>query len=215
MTRVAVILSGCGFLDGAEIHESVLTLLALDRAEAKVTCAAPNVEQMHTVDHKKGAPSSDKRNVLVESARIARGNVVDLATLKAADFDAVVLPGGYGAAKNVSTFAAGKDPWTVNKDVERFLVAMKQQNKMIGAICIAPVIVAQLFGKDGISVTIGDDPATAKRVETTGAKHLKCGVDQICVDQDHRIVSTPAYMLAKSVAEAAVGIEKLVRGVMR
>ncbi|MFG0316418.1 MAG: isoprenoid biosynthesis glyoxalase ElbB [Planctomycetota bacterium JB042] len=214
MKKVAVILSGCGVNDGAEIHESVVTLLALDRLGADVICAAPNKPQADVIDHAAGAPADETRNVLVESARIARGDVTDLAALRAADVDAVVMPGGFGAAKNLCTFAQGNDPWEVDPEVARFLREMHAAKKPIGAMCIAPAAVAGVLGGEGVTLTIGTDEGTARRIESTGARHEPCLVDDVVIDHEHKVVSTPAYMLAGHVAEAAAGIEKLCAAVV-
>jgi enhancing lycopene biosynthesis protein 2 len=217
MKKVAVILSGCGVNDGAEIHESVLTMLALDRRGAQIVCAAPNVAQAGVVDHLAGKETGEKRNVLVESARIARGQIVDLAKLGAKDVDAAILPGGYGAAKNLSTFAAGAaggGDWTVDKDVERFLTEMHRAKKPLGFLCIAPAIAAKVFGKEKVTLTIGTDRGTAQRLEKAGARHEACTVEDVVVDHAHKVVTTPAYMLAKRISEAAAGIDKLVGAVL-
>jgi enhancing lycopene biosynthesis protein 2 len=215
MTRVVVILSGCGVFDGSEIHEAVLTLLALDRAGCEVTCAAPNVQQMHVVDHLKGQPSGEQRNVLVESARIARGRIKDLSTLRAAEFDAVVLPGGFGAAKNLCDFAKGGADYSVEPETARFLREMHTARKPIGALCIAPAILAKLLGKEGVALTIGNDAATALRLTLTGARHVDCAIDEVCVDENNRVVTTPCYMYDARIAEIAAGAQKLVEALLR
>ncbi len=171
MKKVAVILSGCGVYDGAEIHEAVLTLLALDRAGVQIQCAAPDVEQIHVVNHLTGKEvSNEKRSVLVESARIARGEIKAVSKLQASDYDAVILPGGFGAAKNISNFAVKGDQAIVNPDVARFLEQAHQAGKPLGFACIAPAIAAQLFGPKGVRFTIGNDEATGKALEKWGGK---------------------------------------------
>jgi enhancing lycopene biosynthesis protein 2 len=216
MSRVAVVLSGCGVFDGTEIQEAVLTLLALDRAGAQYQCLAPNKNQLHVVDHVSKKPTGETRNVLVESARIARGHVKDLATASVEEFDAVILPGGFGAAKNLCSFAEKGAQCEVDPALKKFLTAMHQAKKPIGAICISPVIVAKVFGANGSpKVTIGTDPETANAIEAMGAEHMGCPVDDFIVDEQAKIVTTPAYMLARSLREAADGIEKLVVEVLR
>lgn len=214
MTKIAVILSGCGVHDGAEIHESVLTLLALDRMGAEIICAAPDIDQVDVVDHTSGTPAAETRNVLKESARIARGEIRSLASLSATDVDAVVLPGGFGAAKNLCTFAQGGEDWDVDPEVARFLREMRAADKPIGAICIAPAVIARLFGEEGVTLTIGNDAGTAARLEGKGAHHEDCTVDDIVLDADRKIVTTPAYMLAQRISEAAAGIDKLCGAVL-
>ena len=213
--HVGVILSGSGFLDGAEIQEATLTLLFLDRRGAKVTAMAPNVAQMHVVDHVKGQPASgENRNVLAEAARITRGAIADVKTVKASDLDALILPGGYGAAKNLCTFATEGVKLQVNPDVERLVRDMAAAGKPIGFICISPVIAAKVLGSKKVKLTIGNDPGTAAALNALGAVHVDALVDQIVVDEKNKVVSTPAYMLGPSIAPVSAGIEKLVAAVL-
>jgi enhancing lycopene biosynthesis protein 2 len=211
--NVLVILSGCGVFDGAEIHESVLTLLHLDRRGARVTIAAPDVAQHHVVNHQTGKETGEKRNVMAESARIARGSVKDLATVNGEHFDAVFLPGGFGAAKNLCTFALAGPSCDVNEDVARVLREAHDAGKPIGLLCIAPTIGAKLF--PGAMLTIGTDAATAEAMRKMGARHENRRVDQVCIDEGNRIVSTPAYMLATRLVELDAGIGKLVDAVLQ
>jgi enhancing lycopene biosynthesis protein 2 len=215
MLKVGVVLSGCGVLDGSEIHEAVVTLLALDRAGARALCLAPDIPQVHVVDHRTTAPAAgEARNVLAESARLARGEIRDLGSVRPDDLDALIVPGGFGAAKNLCDFAfKGKD-CTVHPTLTELIRGMHQRNKPMGFICIAPVIAARVLG-GRVQVTIGSDPDTARAVEAMGARHVECPVDMCVVDEKNRIVSTPAYMLAGSIREAAGGIERLVKEVLR
>lgn len=218
MKNVAVCLSGCGFLDGAEIHEATLTLLALDQAGARALCCAPDVPQVEVIDHRKKNPVADeRRNVLVESARIARGEIVSVATVRPEQIDALIFPGGFGAAKNLCTFASEGANCTVNADIERLTAAMLKAQKPIGAICIAPAMLARVVGKMGLHprMTIGSDRETAAAMEKMGARHCECGVRDLVIDEDHRIVTTPAYMLGRGPAEVFEGIRKLVNAVLR
>ncbi len=213
--RVGVVLSGCGFLDGAEIHEATLALLFLDRRGAQVTAMAPSADQLHVVDHIVGEPvSSERRNVLVESARIARGKITDLAKVKATDLDALILPGGFGAAKNLCTFAIDGKQMKVNSEVERLVREMAAAKKPLGFICIAPVIAAKVLGELHPKLTIGNDPDTAAAIEALGGIHVSSPVDHVVVDEKNRIASTPAYMLGPSIGPVAAGIEKLVAAVL-
>jgi enhancing lycopene biosynthesis protein 2 len=216
MARVGVVLSGCGFIDGAEIQEAVFTLLFLDRAGATVECFAPNKPQMHVVNHLDGEPTGETRNVLVESARIARGKVRDLAEAKMDDLDALALPGGYGVAKNLSSFAtAGKDA-DVDEDLVRLIGEAVKAKKPILAICISPAILAAALAKHGATakLTIGDDAGTAEAIEALGSSHQRCPVERAVVDEEHKIVSTPAYMLGPSPKGVAAGIEQGVAKLM-
>lgn len=213
--KVGVVLSGCGVMDGSEIHESVLTLLALSRAGAEAVCLAPDAEQLHVVNHLTGDPTGEKRNVLLESARIARGKVRNLKEVKAKDIDALIFPGGYGAAKNLCTFAVDGTDCRVHPEVARLVKEVRQAGKPIGAICIAPALIAKIFEGAGVELTVGRDPSTAEALKKMGQKHQACGVNQVWIDADHKIVTTPAYMLAQNIAEAWQGIEKLVQEVLR
>ncbi len=208
--KVGVLLSGCGVYDGSEIHEAVLTLLALDKAGASVVCMAPNVEQMHVVDHLSGKPTDEKRNVLVESARIARGEIKDLKEMTAADMDAVILPGGFGAAKNLSDFAIKGPDASVHPEVERILKEMVAAGKPIGAICIAPATLVRAISENKPEVTVGNDLNTAQNIEKMGGAHVERTVYEIHVDEKNKVVTTPAYMLGPGIKDVAAGIEKLV-----
>lgn len=213
MSKIAVILSGCGVMDGSEIHESVLTLLALDKHKAQVQCFAPNIEQMHVINHLTNEPSDENRNVLVESARIARGEVIDLAQIKVDDYDGAVFPGGFGAAKNLCSFAVDGADMTVNEDVSSFVTQMRNAGKPVAFICISPAMIPKLYPK-GAQVTIGNDEDTAKKIEAMGAVHSACDVKSFVVDKNNKVVSTPAYMLAQSISEAAIGIEKTIEALL-
>ena len=218
MAKVGVVLSGCGVYDGAEIHESVITILALDRAGAEIVYMAPDIPQMHVIDHSKGEPAAgESRNVLVESARIARGNIGDIAGFKAADIDALIFPGGFGAAKNLCNFAVKGADCDVNPEVTRLVKEMHAASKPIGFICIAPAMAARIFGSAGVSgvkLTIGNDEGTAGAIEAMGCTHVDCAVDGFVVDEANKVVTTPAYMLAGRISEAAAGIERLVAKVL-
>lgn len=214
MAKVAVVLAGCGFLDGAEINEAVLTLLAIDQHGATYQCFAPNIEQMHVVNHVTGQPSvGEKRNVMVEAARIARGKIQDLATARAEDFDALIVPGGFGAAKNLCDFAVKGSAMTVQPDLLRFAQAMRDAHKPVGLICIAPTMAAKIFGA-GVQCTIGNDVETAAAIEAMGGKHVACAVEKAVVDARNKLVTTPAYMLAQRISESAKGIDDCVEKVL-
>ena len=212
--KVGLLLSGCGVMDGAEIHEAVCTMLALDRAGAEIVCLAPDKEQ-DVVNHLSNSPEEGKRNVLIEAARIARGNIKDVKSVSAADLDAIILPGGFGAAKNLSTFATEGAECKIDADVEKLLRDMHQAGKPIGALCIAPAVVARIFGADlHPELTIGTDEGTGKALETMGAKHVSTPVTGIVVDRKNKIVTTPCYMLAENISQVADGAEKAVKAVL-
>jgi Uncharacterized protein involved in an early stage of isoprenoid biosynthesis len=212
--KVGVLLSGCGVFDGAEIHEAVLTLLALDRAGAEIICMAPDIDQMHVINHLTQETTDEKRNVLVESARIARGEIRNLKGVSASDLDALIMPGGLGAAKNLSDFAIKGPGGSVNSEVRRILQEMVSAGKPVGAICIAPATLTKALSDKKPEVTIGNDQQTASAIEAMGGAHKICAVDMIHVDQKNKIVTTPAYMLGPGIKDVAVGIEKLVNRIM-
>lgn len=215
MKKVAVILSGCGFKDGSEIHESVLAMLGLEQAGAVVSCFAPEQPQTMVVNHRTGATIDAERSVIDEAARIARGEIKPLKDLSPADFDAVVLPGGFGAAMNLCDFASKGAEMSVNPDLEKFLMGMHEAGKPIGAICIAPVILAKVFGRQGARITIGTDKETAAALTKLGVQHVDCSPDDMIVDDANKLVTTPAYMLGASVGDVAPGIFKLTKEVVR
>ncbi len=212
--KVGVLLAGCGVYDGSEIHEAVLTLLFLDQAGAEIVCMAPDMEQMHVINHLTQEVSPEKRNVLVESARIARGEIRNIKDIQASDLDALIIPGGFGAAKNLSDFAVQGAGATVHGEVERLLVEMMAAEKPVGAICIAPATLTKAIATQTPEVTIGNDTGTAAAIEQMGGRHHNCSVDMIYIDKENRLVTTPAYMLGPDIKNVAVGIEKLVKQTM-
>jgi len=210
--KVAVVLSGCGVYDGSEIHEAVLTLLALDRQGADYACFAPDVPQHHVVNHLTGAETGETRNVLVESARIARGKIADLATFDAAAYDAIVFPGGFGAAKNLCGFAFEGPDCSVQPDVEAAVRAMHAAGKPIGALCIAPAVMARILGH--VELTIGNDPGTVAALTKMGATHRQTGHGEVVVDRKAKLATTPCYMLDSSIGQIATGADNVVRAVL-
>jgi enhancing lycopene biosynthesis protein 2 len=207
--KVGVLLSGCGVFDGAEIHESVLTLLNLDKAGAEIVCMAPDIE-FSVVNHITQEATGEKRNVLLESARIARGEIKNLKDVQASDLDALIMPGGMGAAKNLSDFADKGADAVVLPEVKRILQDMVSAGKPVGAICIAPATLAKALEDKNPEITIGNDINTASVLESMGARHFNCNVDMVHVDEKNKIVTTPAYMLGPGIKDIAAGIEKLV-----
>lgn len=218
--NVAVILAGTGVYDGSEVHEASAAWVHLSRAGAQVSMFAPDIKQMHVVDHTKGEPMTEDRNVLTESARIARGNVKSLTELLAKDFDAVIIPGGFGAAKNLSSFATSGPDMTVLPDVERVLKEFHDAKKPIGLCCIAPVLAAKVF--PGCEVTLGCPDEGDKwpfagacgAAEAMGATHVKKNVNEIHTDENNRIVTTPAFMCNTAVHEIFDGVGAMVNKVL-
>ncbi len=212
MKTVGVVLAGCGFLDGAEIYESVLTLLALDRADVTVQCLAPDVTQLHVVNHRTGESTGESRNVLIEAARLARGKIEPLSNAWVDKLDAVVFPGGFGAAKNYCDYAVKGDDCAILPLVESFLQAWMQTAKPIGLICISPVVFARAFKGQSLhpQLTVGAASGASASLEAFGGRHVVATASEAVVDREHRIVSTPAYMCQTRISEVARGIEHLV-----
>lgn len=208
----AVILSGCGHQDGAEIHEATLTLWAIHKNGAEFQCYAPDIKQHHVLNHITGQEMNEKRNVLIESARIARGRIAALATFAPESVDALVIPGGFGAAKNLSSYAFDGAKCTVNPDVASAIRAIHAAGKPIGALCIAPVILAKVLGD--VTLTIGQDPGTADNLAAMGARHQPSLQGEIVVDRERKIVSTPCYMLNSRVDQIAEGADNLIRAMI-
>lgn len=216
--RVAVLLSGCGVYDGSEIQEAVFILLALSQAGAQVQCTAPDKDQMHVIDHRAGEPEEGaQRNVLAESARIARGNIVPLSQIKAADYDAILLPGGFGAAKNLSDYAMAGAKSQVDPEVARVLQEFHGAGKAIGALCIAPVVVAGALAQvqPKVTLTIGNDVGTAADIVALGGVHQDCVVTDCVVDAANKVVTSPAYMYGDaSLADIFAGVSKAVQATL-
>ncbi|MCP3673060.1 MAG: isoprenoid biosynthesis glyoxalase ElbB [Gammaproteobacteria bacterium] len=209
MTKVAIILSGAGVFDGSEIYESVITLLRLDQLNVEVQCFAPDIPQMHVINHISGEEMDETRNVLIEAARICRGEIKSLEEAKVENFDALIIPGGFGAAKNLSDFAVKGSDACVQQDVLSFCHGMFNARKPVGLVCIAPAMAPLIFG-DKVHYTIGNDTDTANTIEAMGGSHDNCAVNEIVVDDEYMLVTTPAYMLASRISEAAEGINQLV-----
>ncbi len=217
MKRIGVLLSGCGVKDGSEIHEATLILYFLDQRGVERICIAPDTAQTQVIDHRSGEAADEQRNVLVESARIARGQIRALSDVRADDLDGLILPGGFGAALNLCDYATKGRQMTVRPDVADLLLALHAHRKPIGAVCIAPVILAKVFGDQGTAVelTIGDDASVAADVEALGATHVIRLVDEAHVDRNNRIATAPAYMRGTNVAQIGPGIEHVVEAVVK
>ncbi|ODP97742.1 MULTISPECIES: isoprenoid biosynthesis glyoxalase ElbB [Salinivibrio] len=210
MKKVAVILSGCGVFDGAEIQEVVLSLLALEQNDAQWQCFAPDIDQHHVIDHRTGEAMNETRNVLTEASRIVRGEILPLTDLNVDHFDALLVPGGFGAAKNLSDFAYNGDPVQVNQEMFAVCQAFARAEKPAGYMCIAPIMIPQIYPK-GVKGTIGNEPDIAAAFNRMGGEHIECPVSDYVLDQRHHLLSTPAYMLATSVLDAASGINRMVK----
>ena len=212
MKKIAVILSGNGVFDGVEIHEATLTLYSIAKNNATYELFAPNVDQHHVINHITGEEMQETRNVLIESARIARGKISDLSGFKAKDFDALILPGGFGVAKNLCSFAFDGTNCNVNTDVEKAIRGMIEQKKPVGGLCIAPVLLAKILGE--IELTIGQDQSTAEAIKALGAKHKETTHGEVIIDENYKIVTTPCYMLDATIAQIGNGAENLVKAII-
>ncbi|CAM2922334.1 isoprenoid biosynthesis glyoxalase ElbB [Vibrio mytili] len=209
MKKVAVILSGAGVYDGTELHEAVLALHAVEKAGATWHCFAPNIDQLHVINHLTGEETNGSRNVLEEAARIARGNIEDVAKLNVDDFDALLIPGGFGAAKNLTDFAVSGAECSINTHVAQACRGFANAKKPAGYLCISPIIIPMIY-EQGVKGTIGNDEATATAFNLMGGEHIECKVEDIVFDEKYNVLSTPAYMLAETISQAAAGIDKLV-----
>jgi len=212
MKKIAGVLAGCGVYDGAEIHEATLTMLAISRQGAQYQCFAPDVQQAHVMNHFTGKEMAEKRNVLVEAARIARGNIQPLSAYKAEDYDAIIFPGGFSVAKNLCTFAFDGINCKVNPEVEKAIRSTVVAEKPIGALCISPVLIAKIL--TDVEVTIGGDEATADAIENLGATHINTTHGEIVTDEKYKLVTTPCYMLDATIDQIASGAENLVKKVL-
>lgn len=212
MKKFAVVLCGCGCYDGSEIHESVMTLLAIDRNECQYSIFAPDADQYHVINHYTKQATNEKRNMLAEAARIARGDIQPLTALKAGDFDAVVFPGGFGAAKNLFTYALEGTNAAVIPEVERVVREFHAAHKPIGALCIAPVMIAKILGN--ITITVGVDEKTIADVESFGAKHINTQQTEVIADKENKVFTTPCYMLPATIGDIADCADNLIKAIL-
>lgn len=209
MKKFAVVLSGCGVFDGAEIHEATLTMYAIMKHGATYEIFAPDIPQHHVINHLTGKEMKESRNVLVESARIARGKIKPLSDFNPAGFDALIFPGGFGAAKNLSDFAFKGENFQVNPEVEAAIRGMISQGKPVGALCISPVLVAKVLGD--VELTIGQDAETAKALEKMGARHVQTDHGEVIVDKKYKVATTPCYMLDANIVQIGDGAMNVVK----
>ena len=211
MSNIAMVLSGCGYLDGSEIQETVFAMLSLEQRGVAVQCFAPEGNQTRVVDHQTGDELSARRSMIQEAARICRGKIKTLAALDPSKWDGLVIPGGFGVALNLSDFALKGDATQVDPALAELIIAFHGQKKPIGAICIAPAVIARVLGKYGVQLTLGEPSEAATILESWGARYQACDREGVVVDSDHKIVSTPAYMYDdSSPARVFTGIAKLI-----
>ena len=211
--KFAVVLSGCGVYDGAEIHEATMTMLSILEEGGVYQCFAPDIPQYHVINHLTGEEMDESRNVLVESARIARGDIKPLSDFKASDYDALIFPGGFGAAKNLSTVAFDGANATVNPEVEDAIKQMLAVHKPIGALCISPAVVARVI--QGVEVTIGNDPGTAEAIRKMGSKHVVTTHGQVVHDHKYNVFTTPCYMLDATILDIKEDAGLVVKEMMK
>lgn len=212
MKKFAVILAGSGVYDGAEIHEAVLAMLAIMEQGCSYQCFAPNIDQHHVVNHLTGEEMNETRNVLIESARIARGDIKNLDEFQVKDFDFLLIPGGFGVAKNLCDFAFKGFDCKVNPDVANTIKQMHQAGKPIGALCISPVLISQVLGD--VKITIGQDKATIENIEKMGSKHIETSHGEVIVDEEHKIFTSPCYMLDANILQIYAGATNIVKAML-
>jgi len=212
MKKFAIILSGSGVFDGAEIHETTMTMLAIMKNGGQYQIFAPDIPQHHVINHMNGEEMNEQRNVLIESARIARGDIKPMSEYNEADFDALIMPGGFGAAKNLSDFAVKGPECSVNKDVEKAIKDTVAAKKPLGAICISPAVVARVL--KGVEITIGQDQDTINGLEAMGARHKKTTHGEVIVDEKYNVFSTPCYMLDANILQIWDGAENIVKAML-
>ncbi len=213
MKKFAMILAGSGVQDGSEIHEATLSMLAIMQQGGSYQLFAPNVEQHNVVNHLTGEEMNEKRNVLVESARIARGQIKSLDDFSAGDFDALIIPGGFGVAKNLCDYAFKGADCSVNPQVAEAINTMHDQKKPIGALCISPVLLSKVLGE--VTITVGDDDSTIDKVEEMGSQHLVTTHGEVIYDDDHNLFTTPCYMLDANIRQVYQGAYALVDAMMK
>lgn len=213
MKKIAIILSGCGVYDGTEIHEATMSMLAVDQQGAQYELFAPDIDQHHVINHLTGKQNQETRNVLVESARIARGKIKNIKEFNVAESDTLLFPGGFGAAKNLSDYAFEGAAMKVNADVEKAILSMHAAGKPIGALCIAPVLLAKVI--EGCNVTIGNDKDTATHIEQMSSQHSITSATGIVIDEKNKLVTTPCYMLGTRISEIYEGARKVVEALMK
>lgn len=213
MKKFAVVLSGCGVYDGAEIHEAVLTLLAIKKQGADYTIFAPDIPQHHVINHTSGDEMPEKRNVLIESARIARGNIQELKNYNPSDFDAIIFPGGFGVAKNLCDFALKGADCSINEDVANVIQKTIDHDKPVGALCISPALIAKVIGD--AELTVGQDAGTIEQLEKLGARHKNTGHGEVVVDEKYKIFTTPCYMLDADITDIDEGASNIVKEMLK
>ncbi len=212
MKKFAVILAGSGVYDGSEIHETTLSMLAIMQHGGSYQCFAPDIDQHHVINHLNGEEMNEKRNVLVESARIARGDIKPLDEFKAEDFDVLLIPGGFGVAKNLCDFAFKGADCSVHSQVAEIVKSMHASGKPIGALCISPVIISNVLGD--VKLTLGQDEGAIEGVEKMGSKHVKTTHGEVVIDKTNKVYTTPCYMLDANIGEIYLGATNIVKAIL-
>ena len=210
--KIAIIIGGCGHRDGSEIHETTMTMLAVEEHGATYQMFAPNRNQYHVLNHLDGTEMQEQRNMLVEAARIARGNILPLENFDVNQFDAVIFPGGFGVAKNFFNYAFKGVDCEVDEQIAHIIKSVHQAGKPIGALCISPVLMAKILGN--ITVTIGQDAKTARDIEQMGATNVNTSNGDVVTDKKNKIFSTPCYMLDANLVDIHEDAYNLVEAMM-
>ena len=213
MKKFAVVLSGCGVYDGAEIHETTMSLYAIAANGGSYEIFAPDMDQHHVINHITGEEMDEKRNVLIESARIARGKIRPLPEFDQDDFDGLLFPGGFGAAKNLSDWAFKGPDSTVIKEVGDAIRAMVEAKKPIGALCITPVLIVKIL--EDARLTIGSDADTASAIESLGASHVETTHGEVVIDDRYKVVTSPCYMLDANILQIAEGTDNVIKAMLK
>ncbi len=212
MKKFAVILAGCGVFDGAEIHEATLSMYSIMKNGAVYEIFAPDIKQHHVINHITGEEMNEERNVLIESARIARGKISPMSAFDPEDFDAILFPGGFGAAKNLSSFAFQGAEGHIQVSIKKAIQDMNRLGKPIGALCISPVLIAQSL--ENVDLTIGSDPGTVEAIVKLGAKHIVTSHGEVIHDKKTNVFTSPCYMLDATILDIATGADNIIKAIL-
>ena len=223
--NIGVIFSGSGVYDGTEIQEGVFTLLSIKKAGAEAVCFAPDVDQHHVINHITGEEMQETRNVLVESARIARGDIQSLDAFDASQLDALILPGGFGAAKNLTKWAFSGPEGEINEQVKAAIVSMVKMNKPVAGLCMGPTVIAKALEGSGLSATLTvgsteapspyEIDAISQGMEKTGATAVMKTIEEIAVDKKNKIVTAPCYMMEADILQIRTNVQKAVDALVK
>ena len=210
MKKTAIILSGCGQVDGSETHETILTILALEQHNLDWEGLAPSGLQTEVYDHYTNTKENiSPSSMITEAARLVRGNITIINAVNASDYAAVIIPGGAGVIKNLSNYSTAGINFTIHPELLAFMATIVRLQIPAGFICIAPILIPKLYGNKP-KLTIGSNVELAAKIVQIGGEHCDCLANDIVIDHAQKIVSTPANMVAKNIVEVYHGIYKLV-----